>query len=112
MHWTAEDKKAHEAMGFHDGWGQSLDRLGTLVTEGSHTTDEAIKTGYQAWKQDMGGTAGIVDQCIGRPELRFGFLHGGDQGGAIGDVDATVQGVWQAQIVKAVDAPLTSTPRG
>lgn len=22
----------------------------------SHTTDEAIKTGYQAWKQDMGGT--------------------------------------------------------
>jgi len=22
----------------------------------SHTTDDAIKTGYQAWKQDMGGT--------------------------------------------------------
>lgn len=34
MHWSAEDKKAHEAMGFHDGWGQSLDRLVTLVTEG------------------------------------------------------------------------------
>ncbi|MDN5598412.1 MAG: polyketide cyclase, partial [Pseudomonas sp.] len=24
---------AHEAMGFHDGWGQSLDRLVKLVTE-------------------------------------------------------------------------------
>ncbi|MNE72220.1 hypothetical protein D3C80_1681410 [compost metagenome] len=22
----------------------------------SHTTDEAIKSGYHAWKQDMGGT--------------------------------------------------------
>jgi len=34
MHWSAEDKQAHEAMGFHDGWGQSLDRLVTLVTQG------------------------------------------------------------------------------
>ena len=33
MHWSAEDKQAHEAMGFHDGWGQSLDRLVKLVTE-------------------------------------------------------------------------------
>ncbi|MBK5415870.1 SDR family oxidoreductase [Pseudomonas sp. TH31] len=33
----------------------------------SHTTDEAIKTGYQAWKQDMGGTvlsAGDVASAI------------------------------------------------
>ena len=34
MHWTEEDRQAHEAMGFHEGWGQSLDRLVTLVTEG------------------------------------------------------------------------------
>jgi uncharacterized protein YndB with AHSA1/START domain len=34
MHWSKEDHKAHEDMGFHDGWGQSLDRLETLVTEG------------------------------------------------------------------------------
>ena len=34
MHWSAEDKQAHEAMGFHDGWGQSLERLVTLVTQG------------------------------------------------------------------------------
>lgn len=34
MHWRAEDKQAHETMGFHDGWGQSLDRLVTLVTQG------------------------------------------------------------------------------
>ena len=34
MHWSEEDRQAHEAMGFHDGWGQSLDRLVTLVTEG------------------------------------------------------------------------------
>jgi uncharacterized protein YndB with AHSA1/START domain len=34
MHWSAETKQAHEAMGFHEGWGQSLDRLVTLVTEG------------------------------------------------------------------------------
>ena len=27
----------------------------------SHTTDEAIKTGYQAWKQDMGGTVLSAD---------------------------------------------------
>ena len=32
MHWNQEDRQAHEAMGFHDGWGQSLDRLVTLVT--------------------------------------------------------------------------------
>jgi len=27
----------------------------------SHTTDDAIKTGYQAWKQDMGGTVLSAD---------------------------------------------------
>ncbi|MCW2236848.1 SRPBCC family protein [Azospirillum canadense] len=26
-HWRDEDRDAHEKMGFHDGWGQSLDRL-------------------------------------------------------------------------------------
>lgn len=26
-HWTAEDKKAHEEMGFHEGWGQVTDQL-------------------------------------------------------------------------------------
>lgn len=34
MHWSLEDKLAHEAMGFHQGWGQSLDRLEALVTQG------------------------------------------------------------------------------
>jgi uncharacterized protein YndB with AHSA1/START domain len=33
-HWSEADKQAHEAMGFHDGWGQSLDRLVALVTQG------------------------------------------------------------------------------
>ena len=26
-HWSAEDKKAHEAMGFHGGWGLCTDQL-------------------------------------------------------------------------------------
>ncbi|KAA3510178.1 SRPBCC family protein [Agrobacterium rosae] len=30
-HWTAEDKTAHEAMGFHEGWGMAADQLATLV---------------------------------------------------------------------------------
>ncbi|AZD09974.1 putative glutathione S-transferase-related transmembrane protein [Pseudomonas chlororaphis] len=34
MHWSEEDRQAHEAMGFHEGWGQSLDRLESLVTRG------------------------------------------------------------------------------
>lgn len=33
MHWSEADRQAHENMGFHDGWGQSLDRLISLVTE-------------------------------------------------------------------------------
>ncbi|AAY93807.1 SDR family oxidoreductase [Pseudomonas protegens] len=31
----------------------------------SHTTDEAIKAGYQAWKQDMGGTVLSADDVAG-----------------------------------------------
>ena len=30
-HWTVEDRKAHEAMGFHEGWGQCADQLEALV---------------------------------------------------------------------------------
>jgi uncharacterized protein YndB with AHSA1/START domain len=30
-HWTDEDLKAHEQMGFHDGWGQVADQLVELV---------------------------------------------------------------------------------
>lgn len=31
-HWSEADCKAHEEMGFYQGWGESLDRLVTLVT--------------------------------------------------------------------------------
>ena len=31
-HWNAADCLAHEEMGFHRGWGESLDRLVALVT--------------------------------------------------------------------------------
>lgn len=30
-HWTAEDRKAHEDMGFHTGWGQATDQLTALA---------------------------------------------------------------------------------
>jgi len=30
-HWTAEDKAAHEKMGFHEGWGRCTDQLAALV---------------------------------------------------------------------------------
>lgn len=30
-HWSAEDKKAHEEMGFHAGWGQCTDQLAALA---------------------------------------------------------------------------------
>ncbi len=30
-HWNAEDKKAHEEMGFHRGWGQCADQLAALA---------------------------------------------------------------------------------
>jgi uncharacterized protein YndB with AHSA1/START domain len=31
LHWTVEDCHRHEKMGFHQGWGESLDRLAALV---------------------------------------------------------------------------------
>ena len=31
-HWSAVDRQAHEEMGFHRGWGESLDRLVALVS--------------------------------------------------------------------------------
>lgn len=31
LHWTEEACRQHEAMGFHDGWGQSLDRFEQCV---------------------------------------------------------------------------------
>ncbi|MCA1491011.1 SRPBCC family protein [Sinorhizobium alkalisoli] len=30
-HWSTADKKAHEKMGFHEGWGQCADQLAALV---------------------------------------------------------------------------------
>lgn len=30
-HWTAEDLKAHEEMGFHEGWGACADQLEALA---------------------------------------------------------------------------------
>jgi uncharacterized protein YndB with AHSA1/START domain len=31
MHWTEADAKAHEEMGFHQGWGQCTDQLAELA---------------------------------------------------------------------------------
>ncbi|RUT35040.1 polyketide cyclase [Arsenicitalea aurantiaca] len=31
LHWSAEDRDAHEKMGFHEGWGQCTDQLEALV---------------------------------------------------------------------------------
>ena len=31
VHWTAEDKKTHEEMGFHEGWGKCADQLAELL---------------------------------------------------------------------------------
>lgn len=31
LHWTAEDKAAHEKMGFHEGWGTCADQLAALA---------------------------------------------------------------------------------
>lgn len=33
-HWNAEDKKAHEDMGFHHGWGICADQLAALLAKG------------------------------------------------------------------------------
>lgn len=30
-HWSAEDRAAHEQMGFHEGWGQCADQLEALA---------------------------------------------------------------------------------
>ncbi len=30
-HWSLDDRKAHEAMGFHEGWGRCADQLTALV---------------------------------------------------------------------------------
>ena len=30
-HWSDEDKKSHENMGFHEGWGKATDQLEALV---------------------------------------------------------------------------------
>lgn len=34
LHWTLENRKRHEAMGFADGWGESLDRLAAVCLPG------------------------------------------------------------------------------
>lgn len=33
LHWTAENRRRHERMGFHQGWGESFDRLALLSTK-------------------------------------------------------------------------------
>ena len=33
-HWSAEDKEAHEQMGFHDGWGKATDQMEALLVRG------------------------------------------------------------------------------
>lgn len=33
LHWTVANREKHEKMGFHQGWGESLDRLVALVTK-------------------------------------------------------------------------------
>lgn len=30
-HWTAQDREAHEEMGFHEGWGKCADQLAELL---------------------------------------------------------------------------------
>jgi uncharacterized protein YndB with AHSA1/START domain len=33
LHWSEEDRQAHEKMGFHQGWGQCTDQLAALVAK-------------------------------------------------------------------------------
>jgi uncharacterized protein YndB with AHSA1/START domain len=33
LHWSEEDRLAHEKMGFHEGWGQCTDQLAALVAK-------------------------------------------------------------------------------
>ncbi|HVW21074.1 MAG TPA: SRPBCC family protein [Opitutaceae bacterium] len=37
LHWTAENRRRHEEMGFHQGWGESLERLAALVSRPGRT---------------------------------------------------------------------------
>ena len=32
-HWTSADREAHEAMGFHEGWGRCADQLAALLAQ-------------------------------------------------------------------------------
>ena len=32
LHWTVENRELHEKMGFHQGWGESIDRLAALCS--------------------------------------------------------------------------------
>jgi uncharacterized protein YndB with AHSA1/START domain len=34
LHWTVCNREKHDKLGFHQGWGESLDRLAALVTQG------------------------------------------------------------------------------
>ncbi|NKL33121.1 polyketide cyclase [Rhizobium leguminosarum bv. viciae] len=33
LHWRAEDREAHEKMGFHEGWGKAADQLAELLAK-------------------------------------------------------------------------------
>ena len=33
LHWTADDREAHEKMGFHEGWGRCTDQLEALASQ-------------------------------------------------------------------------------
>ncbi|HEY3149581.1 MAG TPA: SRPBCC domain-containing protein, partial [Dongiaceae bacterium] len=33
LHWTVEDRKTHEDMGFHGGWGLCTDQLAALAAK-------------------------------------------------------------------------------
>jgi uncharacterized protein YndB with AHSA1/START domain len=33
LHWTAEDREAHEKMGFYEGWGRCTDQLAALAAK-------------------------------------------------------------------------------
>jgi len=48
----------------------------------SHTTDEAIKTGYQAWKQDMGGTVLSAEDVA----TAIAYAYGQPQGVCIREI--------------------------
>jgi uncharacterized protein YndB with AHSA1/START domain len=34
LHWSEEDRKTHEQMGFHEGWGKATDQLEALFAKG------------------------------------------------------------------------------